>query len=323
MNKIKLGIVVLLILFFGTLIFSSGKKSVLKTVPLNEKTEKNKQNVDADAVTATTEKKDFDSNFSYELLNAYLYEDCSVWQDVVISDSNDIESFKLLAKELYKNTINTNYRIYKSRNDLLMKQFGDWDVRDNSDECLLNNNCGSPLSEEVQDWHDKNLVGWVLWIYDDFEESDIKDYSGRWKLITYKDGQHVETINLEDTVSANVLNFKEVGVHENSGKNWHDILICEGFYKGQELVSLAKRLHEKYPDSYFKLYDDDEMLKDYIKFDENYPNNELSPALEEWANLYHIALINKMPLKGGDTPRWALYPFMAIEGIPIEGIYLD
>ncbi len=96
--------------------------------------------------------------------------------------------------------------------------------------------------------------------------------------------------------------FKKNG----TGEMWRNVMISPKF-KRDELIALAKYLHDKYPGSPIRIFTDDAKFEEYMQRDIHYPDPAYTYP-EKWASKHYIARIQATSSDGGKTRRWQLFP---------------
>lgn len=80
----------------------------------------------------------------------------------------------------------------------------------------------------------------------------------------------------------------------------------------EDLIELAKDIHQKDPQSCYHIFDDDAQFEQFKNWDVNYPDPAF-PFPEEWAEKHHIANTQLMAETGG--VKWGLYDGLGAEKI--------
>ena len=92
---------------------------------------------------------------------------------------------------------------------------------------------------------------------------------------------------------------RELESYEKAGSNWRNILIRRNTSQ-DDLIKLARKLHQEDPTSYFRFLDNDEEFQQYMDWDKNYPDDNY-PYPKEWTEKHYIAMINQM------SGTWSLH----------------
>ena len=66
----------------------------------------------------------------------------------------------------------------------------------------------------------------------------------------------------------------------------------------QELINIARQLHQEHPHTFFHFFDDNSKIKEYVQWDMHYPNPNY-PYPEKWVDKHLKADINKMFTREG------------------------
>jgi hypothetical protein len=100
-----------------------------------------------------------------------------------------------------------------------------------------------------------------------------------------------------------VVEYREPKSSTKSGRKWRAIVVPNGISR-EELIKLARILHNSDSNSTFRFFDDDAKYEEYRLHDENYPSPQY-PSPESWLNKHYIGLLNKIQDRRGS--RWELW----------------
>lgn len=85
---------------------------------------------------------------------------------------------------------------------------------------------------------------------------------------------------------------KELSNYPKGGTNWRNILIRKDVSR-EDIIWLAREMHDSDPDSYFRFIDDDSKFEAFKMWDIYYPSSSY-PYPEDWAGNHIVATLNEL-----------------------------
>lgn len=252
----------------------------------------------------------------YTIINEYSLKDCSQWGNIVLAGEHSKDQMENIGRKLIDSTVFQSYYLFDDNNQTMLKKHTDFEIFNSSDSCTQSRKV-CEQDDDLYQWSKQHLLGVIRWTYARDDKGELMGSGGFWGLERYDNDKYLETIRLEDN-SPTPLNYRMLGTHASSGKIWQDLMICDDRYAidGDNLLSLAKKLHKVNPDSYYQLFGDDKRYAEFVKSDENYPNYPWSKAMEDWMHENDYGMINKTSLGNGSPIKWYLWlTLQSVDGL--------
>ncbi len=85
---------------------------------------------------------------------------------------------------------------------------------------------------------------------------------------------------------------RELATYNKGSFRYRNLLIRRDTDR-DDLIQLARKLHQEDPKSNIRFFDDDKKFKDYMAWDINY-RDPAHPFPEDWTESHYIAMVYKM-----------------------------